>query len=258
MNVDQLANSLGEATDPSLAKQLFVEARDLEEAFALRRWKYTELDAGRFCEVAARIVYGVDSDKFNLEKGVDDCLKYLENNNVAHRFPDRKSANQLTKVIRATYKMRSQRGAVHVSPTYTANEIDSRFVVESIRWVLAELLRIFVKGDTEGLVAAVEELARFPIPMIREFQGRPLVQAVDLTTEEEVLVLLLHRRNPGLATKELVGLIPKDGSGVRRAIKSLANSGKRQIVEVEGQWQITDLGIARIEDRLMNSRVDTS
>jgi hypothetical protein len=200
--------------------------------------------------VAARIIYGVDSGKFNLSKGVDECLAYIDNAQVPHAFPDRKSANQSALILRSIYKLRSQRGAVHVSPSYTANEIDSRFVVEGVRWVLAELLRVFVTTDQVALVSAIEELSRFPHPMIRSYGGQPLVQAVHLTTEEEVLVHLLNDRD-GMSQVDLVRVIPKDASGVRRAIKNLAQSKIRQIIAVGDVWQITDLGIARIEARLL-------
>ncbi|MET9264133.1 hypothetical protein [Amycolatopsis sp. NPDC004079] len=245
-----LINLLGSATDETLASQLFEEAVKLEEAFALRKWQHTELDGGRFAEVAARIIYGVDSGKFNLSKGVDECLKYLDNSNVRHLFPDIKSANQIAHIARAIYKLRSQRGAVHVSPTYTANEIDSRFVVEGVRWILAEILRVFVTTHISTLVEAIEELSRFPQPLIRAYGGQPLVQSVSLTTEEEILAHLLHNRE-GLTQQRLVDIIPKDASGVRRSIKNLSSAKKRQIVSTGEKLQITDLGITRIEARLV-------
>jgi len=53
-NKRQLETLLGQATDTTLASQLFEEAIKIEEAFALRKWQHTELDGGRFAEVAAR------------------------------------------------------------------------------------------------------------------------------------------------------------------------------------------------------------
>jgi hypothetical protein len=49
---------------------------------------------------------------------------------------------------------------------------------------------------------------------------------------------------------KLIGVIPKDSSGVRRALKSLAAAKSRQIVERSGRWYITDVGVARIEERI--------
>ncbi|GAA2127236.1 hypothetical protein [Glycomyces algeriensis] len=250
MNEDELVAALSVAIDPTLAKQLIGEATQLEEAFALRKWKYSELDGGRFAEVAARILYSVDSGNLNLTKGVDQCLGYLENDQVSHAFPERQAANHMARVLRAIYKLRSQRGAVHVSPTYEANEIDSRLIVESARWVLADLLRLFVTTDRAVAVEVIKELSRFPQPLIRNYGGLPLLQSVSFTTEEEVLVHLLHARD-GLSIKDLISAIPKAASGVRQAVIQLSGAKVRQITKVKFVWQITDLGITRIETRIL-------
>jgi hypothetical protein len=250
MRKTDLVSALSATIDPTLAKQLIGEATQLEEMFALRRWKYSELDGGRFAEVAARILYSVDSGNLNLTKGVDQCLSYIENDQVPHAFPERQAANHMARVLRAIYKLRSQRGAVHVSPTYEANEIDSRLIVEAARWVLSDLLRLFVTTDRAAAVEAIQELSRFPQPLIRSYDGLPLLQSIKFTTEEEVLAHLLHERN-GMSTTGLRDVIPKAPSGVRRAVSQLSSAKLRQIIQRGNVWQITDLGIARIEARIL-------
>ena len=249
MTPDELKVALQANVDSRLATQLIDESVALEENFLLKRWKYTELDGGRFAEVAARITYSIDSQNVSVTKSVDDCLKYIDNQQVPHHFPEPQSAIHLAKVIRAIYKLRSQRGAVHVSPTYTANEIDSRFILEASRWVLAELLRLFVTGDREEVAEIVRELARFPQPLIRTYQDVPLLQSVRFTTQEEVLVHLFHAPD-GRSLADLIAAIPKAPSGVRQAVKDLQGPKVRQVVVRSGRVLITDLGIRRIEERL--------
>lgn len=249
MEPNDLSVALAASVNPQLASQLIAEAVAIEETFILRKWKYSELDGGRFAEVAARIVYSVDSGNVSLTKSVDDCLKYVDNDQVIHNFPERQAAIHLAKVIRAVYKLRSQRGAVHVSPTYTANEIDSRFVIEAVRWLLADLLRIFVSSSPEQVAETIRDLARFPVPIIRKYGDLSLLQSVTFTTEEEILAHLLNSQD-GLPTRELLTSIPKDQSTVRRALKKLSGSQFRQVIERSGVWLITDLGIKRIEARI--------
>lgn len=249
MQPQELVAHLAVAINATLAQQLIDESMSLEEAFILRKWKHTELDGGRFVEVAARTIYSVDSRNVALTKSVDDCLRYIENTQVPHNFPEPQTANHIGKVIRSVYKLRSQRGAVHVSPTYTANEIDSRLIVEAVRWILAEVLRVFLVSDRELVADIVRSLARFPQPMIRLYEGIPLLQVTTFTAEEEVLAHLLHAES-GMTTAELCKLIPKDRAGVARAVKKLASAGFRQIVERSGNWLISDLGITRIENRI--------
>jgi hypothetical protein len=246
---DDLKIALAKAVNPQLAEQLVNEFVAFEEAFLLKRWKYSELDGGRFTEVAARIIYVVDSSNVSRTKPVDDCFRYIDNEQVPHAYPERQGAIHLVKVLRAIYKLRSQRGAVHVSPTYTANEIDSRLILESVRWVLADLLRVFVTTDREMVANIVRDLARFPHPLIRNIEDEPLLQSVTFTTEEEVLAHLLHAGN-GLATATLVKFIPKSASGVRAALSNLSTAKSRQIANRSSKWFITDLGIKRIEERI--------
>jgi len=249
MDGPELVAELAKSVDPVLAQQLIDEAIGVEEAFRLRRWKNTELDGGRFAEVASRIIYSIDAANVNLTKSVDDGLKYVDNDQVPHHFPERHAAIHLTKVLRSIYKLRSQRGAVHVSPTYTANEIDSRLVIESVRWILAEILRIFVTSDRDRLAETIRSLARFPQPLIRIYGEKALLQSTSFTAEEEVLAHLMFA-DDGLTQPALVSLIPKDAAGVRRAIAKLTSSGFRQVVLRSGRLLITDLGIARIESKV--------
>jgi hypothetical protein len=250
MTPTETKEALSETVDGQLATQLIDEAISVEEAFLLRRWKYTELDGGRFSEIAARIIYSVDSGNLSRTKSVDDCLKYVENEQVPHHFGDRQGAIHLARVLRAIYKLRSQRGAVHVSPTYTANEIDSRLILEAVRWVLADLVRVFVTTNREEVAEIVRALARFPQPLLRRYEELPLLQSVTFTTEEEVLAHLLHG-DLGMSTTELIAVIPKAASGVRKAVKDLSAARSRQIVARSNKWLITDLGIKRIEERIL-------
>jgi hypothetical protein len=254
MSPDDLATALSASIDATLAQQLIDESVSLEEAFLLKKWKYTELDGGRFAEVAARIVYAVDSGNVSLTKSVDDCLKYIDNQQVPHYFPEPQGAIHLSKVMRAIYKLRSQRGAVHVSATYTANEIDSRLVIECARWVFAEVLRIFVVSDREKVADIVRKLARFPQPLIRTIENVPLLQSISFTAEEEILAHL-HNCGGGMSVTELVAVIPKDGSGVRRAATKLTSGQVRQAVMRDGRLHITDLGITRIEEKIARDTV---
>ncbi len=253
MDQEKLRIELSNSIDSDLASQLIAEHTAIEEAFSLRRWGYAELNGGRFAEVAARILYAVDSGNLSLTKSVDDCLKYIENNQVPNAFPEPTASRHLTKVIRSIYKLRSQRGAVHVSHAYTANELDSRLVVESVRWVLAELVRIFVTTDISLVEQTVRRLARFQHPIIRLYNDRPFVQATNLSTEEEVLVQLMFGGTM-LSTPELVRLVHRDPSGIRRSIKKLAGPRIREITGTEAGWHITDPGILRAEAALLNGK----
>ncbi len=103
-----------------------------------RDWEPAELDGGQFCEVLARIFYHQDSGNLSQGKSFEDCCKYIENEQVGHSIQPRHTVLHVFRVLKTIYKFRSQRGAVHISPTYTPNHMDAKLVVECVRWAMNE------------------------------------------------------------------------------------------------------------------------
>src|SRR5207245_880237 len=120
-----------------------------------------------------------------------------------HAYEPRRDMLHLARVIRTVYKFRSQRGAVHIAPGYGPNHMDARFLMESVRWAMNEVLRIFWNGDREAVAKAIRELLQFDVPCIGKFQNVLVVQRTDLTAEEEVLVLLHYAGEGGFTRREL-------------------------------------------------------
>src|SRR6266849_5277946 len=156
---ESLLRDLTLRLDPVLTEQLLAEYISQEKRYILRDWEPATLDGGQFVEAAARLVYHMDSGNLNQTKTVDECLGYVEDpkNQSNHAFPDRKSARHICRVLRTIYKFRSDRGAIHIDPLYTANQLDSRLVIDGCRWVLSEILRVFWTGDRQQVAKAIRE-----------------------------------------------------------------------------------------------------
>ena len=247
-----LINQLAPPLDNFLVTQLLDEFVSMERRYIQRDWEPTELDGGQFCEILARILYHADSGNLNLSKEFDDSLKYVEiDSNPPHNIQPRHDALHLAKVMRTAYKFRSQRGAVHISPTYTANHTDSKFLIECIRWLMNESLRIFWKGDREQVAKAIRELLQFDVPCIGTFEGALLVQRTDLSPEEEVLVLLHYAGEKGFSRSEIATHARCSQSSVTRVLQKLVAPTLRQIFEMrKDHYRLTDLGAKRIREEL--------
>jgi hypothetical protein len=178
---------------------------------------------------------------------VDDCLAYVEDpkSRNFHVYPDRKSATHTCRVLRTIYKFRSDRGAVHIDPVYTANQLDSRLVIDNSRWVLSELLRIFWSGDRKDVSKAIREILQYEIPAVGKFGDQVIVQRTDCSADEEILLLLRDEGENGL-TRELLGrFVRKTPGRVTQAIQKL--EARREIVRVNGgSYCLTDLGSRRV------------
>jgi hypothetical protein len=191
---DRILKELTPPLDLLLSKQLVDEFISAERRYIQRDWEPAELDGGQFCEIAARIYYHLDSGTLNHTKGFDECIKYIENEQVTHAIAPRHNSLHICRVLRTVYKFRSQRGAVHISPTYTPNHMDSRLIVECVRWAMNETLRLFWNGDREVVARAIRELLQFEVPCVGVYQDRIIVQRTDLKPEEQCRFLHLRRQ----------------------------------------------------------------
>jgi hypothetical protein len=235
--------------DEALADQLLDEFISMERRYIQRDWEPAELDGGQFAEVLARVVYHLDSQNLNRNKDLNDCLNYVEDEKGrnAHSIQPRHDALHLAKVLRTIYKFRSQRGAVHISPTYAANPMDAKFLIESVRWCLMETLRLFWQGDREKVAKAIRELLQFDVPCIGTFEGAVLVQRTDLTAEEELLVLLHYAGEVGFSRSELGQYARLPASSVTEALQRLTSRDRREVILVDGErYRLTDLGSRKV------------
>lgn len=237
--------------DHFLSSQLVDEFISAERRFVQRDWEPAELDGGQFCEILARLLYHQDSTVLNRNKSFEDCCKYLENDQVSHAVQPRQISLHLVRVLKTIYKFRSQRGAVHVSASYTPNHMDSKLIIECVRWAMAETLRVFWQGDRELVAKTIRELLQFDVPCVGQFGDVLLVQRTDLSVEEEVLVMLHFAGELGFSRAELGRTVGASPSSITRAIQKLESPASRQIVKLaNGCYRLTDLGSRRIREQL--------
>jgi hypothetical protein len=247
----KLLASLSPPFDHLLCTQLLDEFVSSEKRFIQRDWEPAELDGGQFCEILARILYHQDTSALSRDKPFDDCCKRLESEQATHIIDPRRDVLHLVRVLRTVYKFRSQRGAVHISSTYTPNHMDAKLVIESIRWAMNETLRMFWNGDRESVAKAIRELLQFDVPSIGVFEQTLLVQRTDLTADEELLVLLHFAGEDGFSRKQLGIFAKRTPPVVTRALQKLVAPDCRQIISLaKGNYRLTDLGSRRVREQL--------
>lgn len=234
-----------------LCEMLVDEFVSAERRYIQRDWEPAQLDGGQFAEVAARIYYNADADANTVSKNFDECLKYVENDQVNHKVQPRQNCLHVARVLRTIYKFRSQRGAVHISVNYAPNHMDSKYVIESLRWVMSETLRIFGTGNRDTIAKYIRELLQFDVPAIGKFGDKILVQRTDLTAEEEILLILHYGGDSGLSRSEIGKAAEVSPPSITRALQKLVSSQSRQVVQLANQkYRLTDLGSKRVRDSL--------
>jgi hypothetical protein len=233
IETQRLVAALCPPLDRTLAGQLVDEFVSAERRYIQCDWEPAELDGGQFCEILGRVLYHQDAGNLSYTRDFSDCCSYIEDldGTRSHLVMPRPHALHIVKVLRTIYKFRSARGAVHISPTYRPNHMDSKMVIECVRWCVAETLRIFWNSDREEVARVIRELLQFEVPCIGSYNHILLVQRTDLTTEEEILLLLHHAGEAGMTRREL-------GRHVRRpalCANVSETSDLREFAVVEGE-----------------------
>lgn len=253
MDAATLVGQISPPLDNILSESLVREFLDIERRFVLGDWEPATLNGGQFAEIASRIIYHIDSGNLNRRKGVDECLAYVEDEKNAntHMFPHRRTALHLSRVLRTIYKFRSQRGAVHIDPDYTANEMDSTLIVSLSRWTVSEILRVFWKGSTADIAQVIREIVRFEVPAILVIDNKPLVLRTDCSVEEEILLLLHNAGEKGMTRTSIGQSVPKSAPDVTRVLQKLLSSALRQAVKREdATYILTPNGTKRVLEEL--------
>jgi hypothetical protein len=248
-----VVEGLSPPLDRFLATQLLDEFVSMERRFIQRDWEPAELDGGQFAEILARTLYHQDSGKVDLKREFKDCMLYIEDEQSRnhHALQPRQHALHISKVLRTIYKFRSQRGAVHISPTYQPTHMDSKYLIEAVRWCLNETVRLFWQRDKEESAKAIREILQFDVPCIGTFEGAILVQRTDLTAEEEILVLLHYAGETGFSRKELGQHCMKSAPAITTALQTLISPSCREVVKLaSGNYRLTDLGSRHIREDL--------
>jgi hypothetical protein len=234
-----------------MALSLLDEFISLERRYVLRDWEPAELDGGQFAEILARVLYHQDAGTLNPTKGFDECITYIQNETVSHRLVPRHDAIHIALMLRSIYKIRSQRGAVHISTTYSANEMDSKVVIECARWCLCEALRKFWNGDREAVAKAVRELVQYDVPSVGKYGEKILVQRPHLSVDEEVLILLHYAGEVGFSRGEVGQFAMHPAPTVTRSLQRLSSAHRREVIQLEnGNYRLTDLGSKRVREQL--------
>ena len=129
--------------------------------------------------------------------------------------------------------------------------MDSKLVIECVRWCMNETLRFFWSGDRDTVAKIIRELLQFDVPAVGKFEDVILVQRIDLIDEEEILILLHYSGDEGMSRRDLGIHALRQPPNVTRAIQKLISPSCRQAVQLgNGNYRLTDLGSKRIREEI--------
>lgn len=200
--------------------------REIEWNYVLKKWKASELDAGHFVEAARRLieyeltgVYTPISQK--LPNFNDSVLSSYENTSGDESF-----RILIPRILKSIYNIRNKRGVGHISGI-SPNEMDSTYILYSVKWVLAELVRLssgLPVSETQSLLNSITERK---MELLWKENNITRILNTSIKAKEKIL-LLLYDQSPR-KDKELQEIIEYVNKAKFRSI--LRELHKKRLIE---------------------------
>jgi len=96
----------------------------------------------------------------------------------------------IPRALPALYEVRNNRGVGHVGGDVDPNHMDATFVVSTVNWIMAELVRVFHNTSTANAQKVVDALAEAKIPLIWEGKDVKRVLDPEIGLKDQVLLLV--------------------------------------------------------------------
>lgn len=174
---------------------LFDEYNKLLRNFRENRWEPAELNGGKFCEIVYSILECHINSNFlagpSKPANMVDACKKLEN---ASSFP-RSIRIQIPRMLVALYEIRNNRNVGHVGADVDPNYMDSAVVIQLVKWILAELIRVFHNVSIDEATKIINTITDRSLPLIWKTDSFTKVLSNTLNARDKMLVLLYSENN---------------------------------------------------------------
>lgn len=248
INRSTLEAQLALIIDPALARLVVSSYVEMQQRYFEGDWKPAELDGGQFCEAIARALYQADTGNItaDLPGKVCECLTDRGKILTAHKL-GKKDRDHFCRILQNIYKLRSDRGVAHISPTHNANHADATLIIASVNWIFAEFLRLVWNSDRSQVAAIIEAIVQLEHPLVYELDGKPIILSTALGVPEQILLLLNRAPGGRLTRDELRSFIDVAPSVVSTSITRLTASKEIGIANT-GDVAVTPIGQKRVRE----------
>jgi hypothetical protein len=248
-----IETALSAALDPALAERLLDAHAEVRQRYVRGDLEPSELNAGKFCEAAFRILESLTKAGSYTPLGQhlnsDGIVASLEAQPRAS-FDDAVRVH-IPRTLRAVYDVRNRRGAGHLSGGVSPNRMDAAYVIAACDWVLAELVRLYHGCRPEEAQSIVDDLVNRPVPLIWEEGATVRCLNPRLEAKEQIMAML-YARNRKASSRELQDWTEYTNT-TRFRSSILGRLHRERFVEWDrGQDQVslTPLGSAYVEKNI--------
>jgi hypothetical protein len=248
--LDDVRKGLVNTLDAKLVDELLAAYADMKHNFYLGGLRLSEVEGGRFCEAAFRILEQVGLGK------VTPLGTPLDTEKLIQKLKDLPQASALLSVrlhipraLRVVYDVRNARDVAHLADGIDPNIQDATLVMGVLDWVLAEFVRIYHSVKPDEAQRIIERMVTRKAPAVEDFDGFLKVLRKELQVGDYLLLLLFECGKDGASYDQLeTWAHPKMRKNMRRALHRLVND-ERTVHQNGIQYFITKSGIAGVEGK---------
>lgn len=250
--IDEIKRNLSPPLPPEVVNKLLDCYIQLKEDYYLGKNRSASLEAGRLAEIGLRII---QREIDGIYTGVDDRLPNFHDEVVRFgRAPTTHSDTirfHIPRALEVIHDIRNKRDVGHPKGEIDANYSDATLSLQTSSWVLAELIRVYYTGDMDEAQKIVDELVKFQIPVIQDFDGFLKILNPKLKYPQEILLWALSRKTEGITVEDIEKWSKNKHkhSYTNLALKRLEE--ERKFLHSEnGRYSITHTGIIEVSRKI--------
>lgn len=218
--------------------------------YRIEKWKPSELDAGHFVEISRRII---ETEIFGSSKSLSESLGSF-NQQVLNRYEsasgDESFRILMPRVLFSVYCVRNKRGVGHIS-SISPNKLDATFILNAVKWVLAELVRLSGASNPDEAYEVASFILERDIDLIWDDGESFMILDKKLKADQKVLLSLYKKDRVTLG--ELQTLVEyKNKTNFRKVCEKL-RSEKLIDITSDKICKLSPLGIQSAESIIQNT-----
>jgi len=235
---------------PTLRQELLDEYARIEKNYREGRWEPAELDGGKYCEVVYCVLEGYLRGSYQ-----PHATKPAQFAQACNRLQNIQTASTvgldsmrliMPMVLISVYGMRNRRGVGHVGGDVDPNHMDATYIINAVKWVTAELIRVLHQTSVDEASAAVEALTERTLPYIWEVDGTKRILIKGMSKADQVLHLLYATTTP-VALIDLARWTETRPDNLKLTLINLHDNKLIHFNQTTRMITISGVGIAMVE-----------
>ncbi len=190
----QVIAALSPPLPTEIVARLLDEYQGIKQQLALRKFRPSELNGGRFAECVLRLVQHLDNPPytpFGTSLNSADMIKSVEKNTSLHES----IRIHIPRTARILLDVRNRRDVAHVGGDVNPNFPDSLLIAHIADWILTEIIRLYYNCSIDNAQKIADSINEGNLPIVADIDGFVRVQNTNLDFPSKTLVILYHK-NP--------------------------------------------------------------